>query len=86
MGGSKSPHVDEMVFYVATTRAKVERYLKDRGVMPYSWWKVQSYRVNVDDEESAKTFLYSHTGKRIKSAPESVAKYHYLRYCKQNGW
>lgn len=66
------PIVDEMVFHVSSTRRKAEEFVKERGVMPYSWWRVQRFTVDETNEEDL-SFFYTHEGTRIDSPPTKKA-------------
>ncbi len=66
------PVVDEMVFHVSSSQRKAERYVKEGGVMPYSWWRVQRFVADETSEEDLSLF-YDHKGGRIDSPPSKKA-------------
>jgi hypothetical protein len=62
--------VDSVQFHVASSLPAAERYVRQRGVEPFSWWQVHAYIVDHDhfwDEAPPK--YYSHTGRPLKAAP-----------------
>jgi hypothetical protein len=74
MGTSKHPHVDEMVFHVASSRPKAERYLRASVVAAYSWWKLLRYKLDDPDSyDAAETLFYTHKGKPVASPPIKLA-------------
>ncbi len=87
MGGSKSPRIDEMIFDIASSLREAEKYIRRGAVMPYSWWKLQAFPVDVSvDGMPSKTLIYTHTGRRVKDPPWNLAKYYYVRYARKEGW
>jgi hypothetical protein len=97
MGGDRPgwQRADEMVFHVASSLRKAERYVQDNhGVEPYSWWEIISIPLDkLADYEHVGH--YSHTGKKLKEAPYKKAaacydrashnpKHHLYRGCCSN--
>jgi hypothetical protein len=85
MGSSTHPHVDEMVFHVASTLGRAERYVREHHGMPYSWWKLQSFYPDVARDDP-KTRIYTHLGRPAKDPPWKWAMHHYVQYARKEGW
>lgn len=68
--------IDEMVYHVAGSLGDAERFIRARGVMPYSWWKIERRVVdesNVDADDSPERHFYNHNGKPCKREPQLAA-------------
>src|SRR5436305_546467 len=63
-----SPTVDEMAFHVSSTLSKAERYMRGCNMSSYSWWKVQQFGVNENNDEG-QVHYYTHKGLPIESPP-----------------
>ena len=69
----KEPNVfiDEMVFHVASSLEKAEKYLKDIFIENTSWWKVIEMEVDRDESfsEDGLFYFYGNRGKKLKKMP-----------------
>ena len=64
----KSYWIDEVVEFTASSKASAERLIRRTKVEPGTWWRLESVRVD-DLEGVAQSFLYSRTGRVIKTQP-----------------
>jgi hypothetical protein len=72
----KNPLIDEMVFHVAGALRAAEKYIKERGVSPYSWWKVERRLIDEPDSDAddrPETHHYNYKGKPYTSAHGKAA-------------
>jgi hypothetical protein len=64
---------DEMIFHVASSWRKAERYLVTHEMVMYSWWKVEVHGMDRNDYPEPLITHYSNKGKPLKSAPDKKA-------------
>jgi hypothetical protein len=63
-----APLVDEMVFHVASSLRAAEKYIADRGVAPYSWWKIERRVIDeadFDADDRPQRHEYNYKGKPL---------------------
>jgi len=62
-------HVDEMVFFVASSLEKAIEMIKESyGVSSYSWWEIQSYELDTLDWPEHVGW-YGRKGGKLKEPP-----------------
>jgi hypothetical protein len=77
MGPTEAPHIDEMVFHVASLLAAAERYLRRLFVAPYSWWMVERRVVDeadTDADDSPQRQYFNYRGQPRQSPPHKAAR------------
>jgi hypothetical protein len=81
MRNPKHQFIDEMLFYVASSLAAAERFIRRSMVDRHSWWEVQRRFLDVeDDDKMPEKHFYSHTGKPRKSPPHKQAMRAYVKH------
>jgi len=61
--------VDEVVTYVASSKASALRLIRATRVDPGTWWRLEPARVDEIDIRGCASELYSREGRRLKTAP-----------------
>ena len=86
-GGSlPHPYVDEALFHVASSLSAAEKYIKIHFVDPFSWWKIEEFRIDEANDEPLSTTVYTHTGRQVTRPPFKYALHCYKRRLAARGY
>jgi hypothetical protein len=77
-----APYVDESTFHVASTLPKAIRYIRGCIMSDYSWWKVQQYGLNENNDEGEKRY-FTHKGATVALPPYKRAMTAFKRWQKR---
>jgi len=73
MDFGNGPVVDDIVLYVASSKAKAEAYMRAHWCDPYSWWEVTEYQVDGDpaspDDDYITVGIYGNRGGKMRGDP-----------------
>ena len=85
-GGSlPHPYVDEALFHVASSLSAAEKYIKIHFVDPFSWWRIQEFRIDDPNDEQLSSTVYTHTGRQVRRPPFKYALHYYKRHLAAHG-